>query len=78
MSLTMGQGSTQGRWLHPILVILLMSVSALWVAQDYHHYWNDSRGRWTSFYHDRHAHCAYAMDMGDALRTGDIVGLVNV
>jgi hypothetical protein len=70
--------SAPWNWFHPILIILLMLASALWVARDYRHYWNDSRGQWTSFYHDRHAHCAYAMDMGDALQRGDIVGLVNV
>ncbi|MBY0585765.1 hypothetical protein K2X85_01235 [bacterium] len=61
-----------------LLVAVVVAVSAAWVAKDYFAYRADSRSHWTSFYHDRHAHAAYAMDMGDSLRHGDLIGLANV
>lgn len=60
------------------LLVVLLVLSLGCVVRDYRIYLEDSRPHWTSFYHDRHAHCAYAMDMAEALRSWDVVGLANV
>jgi hypothetical protein len=73
-----GPTSPPANRLDMVLLVLLGLASLIWASRDYAQYWADSSSRWTSFYHDRHAHCAYAMDMADALRTGNVVEFAQI